>query len=227
VATANRAPRNNGGPFVAAERWLAATTSSSLDLYRDLRDAAVENAFFRTYGTAALASPPEEEAVSEEVIDARAVPAVQHALAHIEEGERTHAIVRIALLLIRRGPEKQRRLSAMKRTRKLVGKDIGLVDMPGDIAREIIRNQSYIVDFEPERALATLPKILTSPEDRRFTLDLLGRLDEKIEANPHQTALLADMRRLLTGDGVVHLGRSKAERRTAQRNRQKSVKRAS
>jgi pimeloyl-ACP methyl ester carboxylesterase len=227
MATANRAPRNNDGPFVAAERWLAAMTSSSLDLYRDLRDAAVENAFFRTYGTAALASPAEERPAPEEATEARAAPAVQHALAHIEEGERADAIVRIALLLIRRGPEKQRRLSAMKRTRELVGKDIGLVDMPGDIVREIIRDQSYIVDFEPERALATLPKILTSPEDRRFTLELLHRLDENIEANPQQTALLADIRRLLTDDGVAQIGPSEAERGTAQRNRQTPVKRAS
>jgi pimeloyl-ACP methyl ester carboxylesterase len=203
LARAHRAPRDSEGPMAAMERCAATITSATWDLYRDLRDASVETTFFRTYSAAGLAAPAEaEDASPEKPVDFRGAGPVKEALSHIEEGTRTAAIVRTALLLMKAGTGR-RRLSAMKRTRELVGKDVGLIDMPAEAAREIIREQSYIVDFEPERALAALPKLLSTPEDRRITLDLLARLEGKIEANPAQTALLGDIRRLLTPDRPI------------------------
>jgi pimeloyl-ACP methyl ester carboxylesterase len=200
MVRANRAPRDNEGPTAAMERWTSAMTSASLDLYRDLRDAAVENAFFRTYGPASIAmAAQDKEAVSEQPVDARNAPLVKEALSHIEDGDRTKAIVRAALLLMKAGTGR-RRLSAMKRARQLVGKDIGLLDMPAEAAREIIREQSYIVDFEPVKALVALPKLLRTSEDRRRLLDLLDRLESQIEANAKQVRLLGEIRRLLSED---------------------------
>jgi hypothetical protein len=88
----------------------------------------------------------------------------------------------------------------MKRARELVGKDIGLLDMSAEAAREIIREQSYIVDFEPVKALVALPKLLRTSEDRRRLLDLLDRLESQIEANAKQVRLLGEIRRLLSED---------------------------
>jgi hypothetical protein len=96
----------------------------------------------------------------------------------------------------------RRRLSAMKRARELVGKDIGLVDMTAEAAREIIHEQSYIVDFEPVKALKALPKLLRTSEDRRRLLDLLDRLESQLEANAKQVTLLGEIRRLLSEDGA-------------------------
>jgi hypothetical protein len=212
LARANRAPRDNEGPSAMTERWLAAMTSASWDLYRDLRDAAVENTFFRTYAPASLVATAEDKG-PREMIDAKGTALVKEALSRIAEGDRTSGIVRTALLLIKAGTG-QRRLSAMKRVRELVGRDAGLLDMPADAAREIIREQSYIVDLEPEQALATLPRLLKTREDRRLTLDLLDRLESKIEASPQQTALLGEIRRRLAqGEAITvrptaHLARS-------------------
>ena len=135
-----------------------------------------------------------EEAAAAEPVDVRDTPLVKEALSHIEEGDRTKAIVRAALLLMKAGTGR-RRLSAMKRARELVGKDIGLLDMPAEAAREIIREQSYIVDFEPVKALTALPKLLRTPEDRRRLLDLLDRMEGRIEANAKQITLLGEIRR--------------------------------
>src|SRR5215211_3503642 len=110
---ANRAVRDNEGPCAVTERWAAAVTSASWDLFRDLRDASVETAFFRTYGAASLARTAEEKD-AEDVIDTRGAALVKEALSHIEEGNRTKAIVRTALLLAKAGTGR-RRLSAMKR----------------------------------------------------------------------------------------------------------------
>ncbi|WP_414471314.1 DUF3141 domain-containing protein [Microvirga sp. M2] len=200
MAKANRAPRDNDGPAAKAERCAAAVTSASWDLYRDLRDAAVENTFFRIYGLARIGMGAEGgEAVAEEPVNVRNTPLVKEALAHIEEGDRTKAIVRAALLLMKAGTGR-RRLSSMKRTRELVGQDIGLFDLPTEAARDIIREQSYIVDFEPVKALMALPKLLRTPEDRRSLLDLLDRVEGRIEANEKQVRLLGEIRRLLAED---------------------------
>lgn len=209
MVRANRAPRDNDGPMAMMERWTAAMTSTSWDLYRDLRDAAVENTFFRTYGPAGIGmAAQDKEAIAEEPVDARNAPLVKEALAHIEDGDRTKAMVRTALLLMKAGTGR-RRLSAMKRARELVGKDIGLLDMPAEAARAIIHEQSYIVDFEPVKALLALPKLLRTSEDRRSLLELLDRVEGRIEANDKQVALLGEIRRLLSGDGVE--GRAKGE----------------
>ncbi len=202
MARANRMPRSDDGPMAMMEHWTAAMTTASWDLYRDLRDAAVENAFFSTYGPASIAmADDEKETVAEEPADIRKAPLVKEALSHIEDGDRTKAIVRTVLLLMKAGTGR-RRLSAMKRARELVGKDVGLVDMPAEVAREIIREQSYVVDYEPVRALIALPKLLRTSEDRRELLGLLDRLEGRIEANDKQLALLAEIRRLLTEGGA-------------------------
>ena len=60
----------------------------------------------------------------------------------------------------------------MKRARELVGEEAGLVAMPADLVREIIREQSYIVDLEPEKALAALRHGITT-----FVLPALNARD--------------------------------------------------
>jgi hypothetical protein len=135
------------------------------------------------------------------MIDMRNAGPVKAALARIEEGDPTRAIVRAALLLMKAGTGR-RRLSAMKRARELVGKEIGLLEMSAEAAREIIHEQSSIVDFEPERALAALPKLLPTAEDRRMFLELFDRLEGSMEANEEQIALLGDIRRLLSEAGA-------------------------
>src|SRR5918994_1779031 len=148
-----------------------------------------------------------KEADAEEPIDARNAPLVKEALSHIEDGDRTKAMVRTALLLMKAGTGR-RRLSAMKRARDLVGKDIGLLDMSTEAARQIIREQSYIVDLEPVKALLALPKLLRTPEDRRGLLDLLDRVEGRIEANDKQITLLGEIRRLLSEDGTLDNAKS-------------------
>jgi hypothetical protein len=195
--------------MAAMEHWMAAVTSASWDFYRDLRDASVENTFFRTYSPASIGMAAEDkEADAEEPIDVRNAPLVKEALTHIEDGDRTRGMVRAALLLMKAGTGR-RRLSAMKRARDLVGKEIGLLDMPAEAAREIIHEQSYIVDFEPVKALMALPKLLRTSDDRRGLLDLLDRVEGRIEANAKQVTLLGEIRRLLSDNGTG--GKAKAE----------------
>ncbi len=195
---ANRAPRDDEGRTTSIEHWTAAMTAASLDLYRELRDAAVENTFFSTYGPASIGTADDEQVTAAaEPADIRDTPLIKEALSRIDEGDPTKAIVRTALLLMKAGTGR-RRLSALKRARELVGKEVGLLDMPPQAARDIIREQSYIVDYEPEKALAALPKLVRTADDRHRLLDLLDRMESQIEANSDQINLMDKIRRLLS-----------------------------
>ncbi|MBF9232437.1 DUF3141 domain-containing protein [Microvirga alba] len=199
---ANRTPHGANGPAAGVEHWLATMTSASWDLFRELRDASVENTFFKTYAPASLVTRSEDAAASAAAGELPQSQAVREALAHIDEGGRTKAIVRMALLLRKIGFG-QRRLSTMKQMREIVGEDVGLLDMPEDLAREIIREQSHIVDYQPQQALEALPKLLHTPEDRESALSIFERLATRIEATPGQIALFGEFRHLLGGEGTV------------------------
>ena len=86
----------------------------------------------------------------------------------------------------------------MKNIRELVGPVVGLLDLPADDARGLIQEQSYIVDYEPERALQTLPMLVRSAEERQRLLELLDQLAGNVELNPEQRALLPEFRRVLS-----------------------------
>jgi uncharacterized protein DUF3141 len=197
LATANRTPRDEAGPSAAAEHWFTATLTASWDLYRQLRDAAVENVFFNTYGGLGLIAPAKAEDTLPAAPVDRHTPIISRALAGIEEGGFTEAAVRTGLLVARRG-NRQRRLSTMKNIRELVGPVVGLLDLPADDARGLIQEQSYIVDYEPERALQTLPMLVRSSEERQRLLELLDQLAGNVELNPEQRALLPEFRRVLS-----------------------------
>lgn len=206
MTRANRAKRNDQSVPAALERCAAAMISGSLDLYRDLRDAAVENVFYRTYSAPAFVREKRAELVRapEEKIDVRSSGLVAEALSHIDEGGRTEAAVRLGLLLMKAGT-KRRRLSAMKRTRELVGDEVGLVDMPSELAQGVIRQQSYIVDYEPEKALAALPRLLPNVDDREFLLELIDKLQDKFEANDKQAELIGRIRNLLSKGKLIEI----------------------
>ncbi|CAH1669979.1 DUF3141 domain-containing protein [Chelatococcus asaccharovorans] len=215
---ANRLPHDEAGGLARLERTCAALTSATWDLYRDLRDAALENAFFTAYGAAGLFMPSQRR-THPEPDDVRDDKPLEEVLSRIAEGGRTAAMVRTALLLMKAGTGR-RRLSAMKRARELAGRDLGLLDMSAEQARAIIREQASIVERAPERALAALPALLPASSDRRALLDLLARLEMRLDANPDQKDLLAKLRGLLSD---THAGDSSPRRRSLERPSKRRV----
>jgi pimeloyl-ACP methyl ester carboxylesterase len=226
VVRASRVPRDEGGPSVAAERMGAAAMNANLDLYRQLRDAAVENMFFNIYAAPSFTAFHEEELASE-VTQTKDTRTVRQALSRIDRGGFTEAAVRAGLLAARLG-EHRRELSTMKRIRELVGHDVGLLDMPADAARELIRDQSLIVDYEPEKALRTLPKLLHSAEERRRILELLDRLARNIEVTPKQLEFISELRKILSpAFGAVAQARPASRAARSVRQRRARVRAAS
>ena len=105
MVKANRRPRADDNDNVRLERLASEYVSASLDLYRDLRDAASEAAFFEVYGNMlSLQMADEREEIRRKgKFDPRSIPAVREVLDTIEEGSAIEGLARIAMLISKAG----------------------------------------------------------------------------------------------------------------------------
>ncbi|GAB3396429.1 DUF3141 domain-containing protein [Azotobacter armeniacus] len=187
-----------------SERLASELISASLDYYRAMRDALREALFFQTYGSLFclyLADRPgAEQPVAAGVAEPRELPFVQEVLAAIGEGGYSEAFARVAALLARKGDVPLSRLAAKQE----IARDYAdlLPQLPPEAWRRIRGEQEIIVNYEPERAIATLPDLLAEESDRDRLLTLLERLvvDERVQrAGPtaEQYAMLERIRSVL------------------------------
>src|SRR5512134_803305 len=182
VADMVRSQRRTLGPDAPArkaERAMVELTSASLDYYRAVRDAMSEAAFFQVYGNMFnfnLAGQHEaaqrRQAPS---ADLREMPVVKEALAAIERGGYAEAIARLGALLARKGEPLP--LERLQLKHELVEdyRDM-LPAVKPDEWRRIRGEQDIIVRYEPERALETLPALVTDAGDRDRLVALYQRL---------------------------------------------------
>jgi pimeloyl-ACP methyl ester carboxylesterase len=164
---AQRRPAAPDNPIAKVEGMVSEALSASLDYYRQMRDATSEAAFFQVYGNVFslyLADKREGRAM-EPIADPRELPFVKSALDAIEKGGYPEALARVAYLLARKG---EPLLLARLELKQELMRDLRhlLPDMPMDQWRRIRGEQEIIARFDPERAIATLPKLLGDPADR-------------------------------------------------------------
>ena len=192
-------------PLRKLEKRGAELLSASLDYYRDVRDAASEAAFFQVYGnlfSLYVADKHEAEARSGVgVTDRRELPYVKEALASVAEGGYPAALARCAYLLQRKGEPLPLARLELKQELMADYRDF-MPQMAPDERRRIRGEQEIIVNYEPERAVETLPDLLADPTDRARLVDFLARLvaDERVQrqgATPEQAAMLARIRKVL------------------------------
>lgn len=184
------------------EKLVSELISASLDYYRGMRDAVSEAAFFQTYGSLFslyLADKRDaEERDAAKAVDPRQLPVVQEALASLAEGGYAEAFARVAALLVRPGDIP---LSKVVMRQEIARDYADLLPPKLSIEewRRIRGEQEIIVRYEGEKALATLPHLLTGQGGRERLLTLLERLtrDERVLASgptAEQRAMLERIR---------------------------------
>jgi pimeloyl-ACP methyl ester carboxylesterase len=195
---ANRRPRAPENLDRQAERLYAECVSASLDLYRDLRDAANEAAFFEVYGNMLSLSMADERAAIRRrtPFDARALPVVRQVLDEMDQGGLPEAIIRTGILIVKAGGGK-RRLAQMEHTRALLAPTGVLRHINEDEFRRLLHEESLVVEFEPQRAKATLPKLVRSADDRQKLNRVFDSLEADAELDARQRSLLGELRRLV------------------------------
>jgi pimeloyl-ACP methyl ester carboxylesterase len=219
---AKRRPAAPDNALTKVEKTASAALSASLEYYRALRDARSEAAFFQLYGNVFslyLADKRQANGHAEPVVEPRELPFVKEALASIEEGGYPEALARVACLLARRGEPLL--LSKLEMRREILADYKNLLPaMPPDQWRRVRGEQEIIVRYEPERALATLPKLLAKPADREKLVTLARKLldDERMRrATPTdaQFAMVDELRAALGAPPPATKGRKRAARRRA------------
>jgi pimeloyl-ACP methyl ester carboxylesterase len=223
MVKAQRRPLEAEAPTRKAEKMGSEIISASLDYYRDMRDAASEAAFFLTYGNmfSLYLADKRQETAAEVVADPREQPLVQEALAAIEEGGYPEAVTRVAALLARRGDPLPLARLALKKELLEDYADL-LPRLEPDEWHRIRGRQEIIARYEPERALATLPRLLADPADRERLVTLVRKFlaDERVHRAkplPEQVAKLkaiVETLELAPGTGHVRLVK-KAGRKTS------------
>jgi len=183
------------------ERTASEAISASLDFYREIRDATSEALFFQTYGNVfSLYLADRHEAAERAAAIAaepRDLPFVKEALASIEEGGLPEALARVGSLLARRGAPLPLARLALKQELAAEYRDL-LPDLEPDQWRRIRGEQDIIVRFEPERAVATLPSLLSKAGDRERLIKAVRALlgDERmrrVEPTSEQLAMIENI----------------------------------
>ena len=198
MVKANRRPRADDNDNVRLEALVSDYVSASLDLYRDLRDAASEAAFFEVYGNMlSLQMADEREEIRRKgKFDPRSIPAVREVLDTIEEGSAVEGLARIAMLIGKAGSG-HRRLSQMQKAREILSPHDEIAHLSEDERRRLLQEETIVVEFEPERAKRSLPKLLRTATDRRRAHALLEWTEAQPGLDERQRKLAAELRALL------------------------------
>lgn len=164
-------------PFLAVEKHVAKRIEASLDLARDLRDATQEIVFHAIYGSPAMrrvgAADIERrrKAVNE---DLRRSPEVRAALAAANDGGEAEGALRmLEMLSVARGYTRRSRL---EKTMHLFETEEPFKSMTTQARADMIHQQALIVQFAPEIARESLPRLLDTPTERRRALDFVMRV---------------------------------------------------
>jgi len=187
---AQRKPVDDGNLGQRIERGAAAAMSASLEYYRALRDATSEAAFFQAYGNvfSLFTGKAAGAGGAAPVADARELPFVQEALASIAEGGFAEALARVACLLARKGEPLL--LSKLQMKQQLMAEHGDLLpSLSADEWRRVRGEQEIIVRYEPDAALATLPKLLAKRADRERLVTLVRRLLDDTRTRPSSEQL--------------------------------------
>ncbi len=197
---ADRTPAAADNPFLAIERAWADGVEAAIDNWRDWRDAWQEFAFHGVYGTLAaygvtpeaVEEPPEASAALSDI------PDVQAALSRISQGGYAEAVVRMMILLAKaRGGVRRNRLA---RSQAMLTGEAPFAEMSSAARQALIREQTVVVEMAPEEALAALPLLLATSEERKRALDaVLAVAGPEEELGDRAGAMLMRLRGVLAG----------------------------
>lgn len=205
------------------ERMQSELVEASLDLFRDVRDAVSEAAFFQVYGnmfSLHLADKYAEQAPAGP-IDPRELPAVRDALAAIGRGGYAEAVARMGSLLA--ADDQFLPLASIELRRDLMAEYADyLPDLPQDLRRRVRGEQDIIVRYAREQAIATLPQLLADPDDRARFLEFMEllRADPRLighAISDYDVAVMAAVRQALGAPTRGAAARPAPARRAAAR----------
>jgi hypothetical protein len=201
----HRHPAAPDNPFLALEQTASREAERWLDAYRDGRDRGSELLFNAIYGSpwlqalvglrgagaAAPAAAGRDEA--HEALIAQKVAALR---SRMDQGGLREATVRI--LLYAAGDDPVADVRGFRMAERVRDEHLAGERLPGPRRRELFRDQFFMLLLDEERALAALPALLPTGEDREAALEMARRvLSAKGEMAPARKERLARVEAIL------------------------------
>jgi pimeloyl-ACP methyl ester carboxylesterase len=191
-----RKPADPANPFLALEKLWADSVIQTMDFWRDIRDAAHELGFFGIYGSPLMNRIGASHAYEREQInpgDLEHLPEVEAILLGIDRGGFEVAVIRMLILLAdSRGTVRRDRL---ERSAHVLGKEEPFASLGAEKRAALIREQAIVVEFEPERAISTLPQLLPGRKDRERAIEKVEYIAGAVaEMEPRTVEALQKMR---------------------------------
>jgi pimeloyl-ACP methyl ester carboxylesterase len=183
-----RKPVDPANPFLALEKWWVSAIYQGFDLMRDIRDAACEAAFLSIYNSPLMnwiGVTHAFERTRKDRDQLRYLPEVQAILLGIDRGGFVEAVIRMLILLAEsRGSVREDRL---ERSARVLSKDEPFASLGAERRTAIIREQSIIVEFEPQRGIETLPQLISGLEERKRAMEVVEFIVGSVEEMEPQT----------------------------------------
>ncbi len=189
----NRRAASDENPFRMFERFNASLIHQWWDGVRDMQEFTVEWLFHALWGF-----PPVQElgenlsrTVSEAPYeDMRTLASVQEALDRIGTGGFADGVVRMLILIAK--SRKEVRRSRLERSNEMMMTTEPFKSMSPKQLSRMIHRESMIVTFEPDEAVATLPVILKTAEERKQALQLCEAIAGPREEMSEETSEMLD-----------------------------------
>ncbi len=205
-----RKPADPSNPFLRTEALAASMIEQTLKFWSDVAAAGKELTFFNLYANPFLMKlneghAPDPNAKLGETL--RELPKVQAALTKIEQGGFAEAVIRMLVLMARsRGAVRQSRLERSN----LVLQSMEPFKSMGEAARSaVIYDQTLIIDFEPDAAIAALTRLLPTATERQRALALVEEIaGDPAEMSEPTAQMLRRLRDTLGTQAVVNLQKS-------------------
>lgn len=175
-------------PFRQMERFGAGLVTQWWDGVRDMQNALIEWNFHVLWGAPHVQVLGERmsKVVSEAPReDLRTLTAVQEALDRIGQGDFADGVVRMLIFLAH--SRKEVRRSRLERSNQMLLSTEPFASMKPKHRTRMIHKETLIVGYEPEEALATLPKLLRTEAERKQALELCEAIAGPREEMSHET----------------------------------------
>jgi len=201
----HRRPVAADNPLSRAEKVVAGQIETALDRYRDVRDRGQEQLFKSLYNTPLVEAiagvrapyaddrkPRARDEQAERLLETR----IEAIKAREEHGGFLEAVLRIMLAVAK--AERMVDARGLRLAQRIKQEHPVLSKISREQVRAALKEEAFMLRFDEDRALASLPILLPAEAERREAVDIVRRIgDADGVITPESEAMLSRIERIL------------------------------